>query len=177
MICSASSNSFSFERWLMSPVWIMKDGRTGIALILATASRGVASASGFAGLSKPTWLSLICRNVRALLARALAASALARPTERGRPPLSIQITPVPAQVMHSRKPRRLIPSSSVVGVWFVGSFIGSPPEGFCPSRPRPGDLPIYSRLMRAPPVTLEPPSGPDGPGQREPAAALHGLED
>src|SRR4051794_9049731 len=176
MIWSASSNSF-FERWLMSPVWIMKDGLAGIALIFATASRRVASASGFAGLSKPTWLSLICRNVRALLVRALAASALARPIERGRPPLSIQRTPVPAQVMHARKPRRLMPSSSGVGFWFVGSFIGSPPEGFRPSRPRPAQLPVYSRLMRAPPWwTLEPPSGPEGHGEREPAAAPCGLE-
>src|SRR5829696_7859343 len=83
-----------------------------MALILATASRRVESASGFAGLSKPTWLSLICRKVSWLAARALAASALARLTERGKPPLSIQRTPVPAQVMHSRKPRRSMPSSS-----------------------------------------------------------------
>jgi hypothetical protein len=36
------------------PVWIIKDGLAGMALILAIASRSVESASGLAGLSKPT---------------------------------------------------------------------------------------------------------------------------
>jgi hypothetical protein len=36
----------------------------GSALILAIASSRVPSAFGLAGLSKPTWLSLICRKVR-----------------------------------------------------------------------------------------------------------------
>ena len=48
----------------MSPVWIMKAGFAGQALMRSTASLSVASASGLAGLSKPTWLSLICRNVK-----------------------------------------------------------------------------------------------------------------
>ena len=47
----------------MSPVWIMNDGLAGIALILSMASSSVPIAFGLAGLSKPTWLSLICRNV------------------------------------------------------------------------------------------------------------------
>ena len=47
----------------MSPVWIMKDGFAGSALILPIASSSVPSALGLAGLSKPTWLSLICRKV------------------------------------------------------------------------------------------------------------------
>ena len=47
----------------MSPVWIMNDGFAGIALILLMASSSVPSAFGLAGLSKPTWLSLICRKV------------------------------------------------------------------------------------------------------------------
>ena len=42
MSWSASSNSSAFERWLMSPVWIMKAGCAGSALILAIASRSVA---------------------------------------------------------------------------------------------------------------------------------------
>ena len=63
---SASSNSFSFERWLMSPVWIMNAGFCGNALTLVMASSSVPSAFGLAGLSKPTWLSLICRNVKPL---------------------------------------------------------------------------------------------------------------
>ena len=49
----------------MSPVWIMKAGLAGTALILAMASRSVPSASGLAGLLKPIWLSLICRKVKA----------------------------------------------------------------------------------------------------------------
>ena len=48
----------------MSPVWIMKAGFFGSALTLAMASSSVPSAFGLAGLSKPTWLSLICRKVR-----------------------------------------------------------------------------------------------------------------
>ena len=63
MMRSALSNSAAFDRWVMSPVWIMNDGFTGIALILLIASSSVPSAFGLAGLSKPTWLSLICRKV------------------------------------------------------------------------------------------------------------------
>src|SRR6266478_6608595 len=65
----------------------MKDGFTGIALILLIASSRVPSALGLAGLSNPTWLSLICR--------------------KGTPPGMVHRTPVPAQVMHSRTLRRL----------------------------------------------------------------------
>ena len=50
----------------MSPVWIMKAGLAGSALTLPIASSSVPSAFGLAGLSKPTWLSLICRKVRPL---------------------------------------------------------------------------------------------------------------
>ena len=59
MMLSAVSNSWTFDRWVMSPVWIMNDGLTCIALTLLMASSSVALAFGFAGLSKPTWLSLI----------------------------------------------------------------------------------------------------------------------
>src|SRR6266481_3381280 len=45
---------------------MMKAGFTRRALILPTASSSVPSALGLAGLSKPTWLSLICRKVRPL---------------------------------------------------------------------------------------------------------------
>ena len=91
----------------MSPVWIMKDGFFGIALILLMASSSVPSAFGLAGLSKPTWLSLICRKV--MPAGSAACAEPTRPSERGTPPEMVQSTPVPAQVMHSSTWRRLTP--------------------------------------------------------------------
>ena len=94
----------------MSPVWIMKDGFTGIALILLIASSSVPSAFGLAGLSKPTWLSLICRKVSPAGSAASAEST--SPSERGTPPEMVQSTPVPAQVMHSSTLRRLTPRLS-----------------------------------------------------------------
>jgi hypothetical protein len=48
----------------MSPVWIMNAGFCVSALTLAMASSSVPSAFGLAGLSKPTWLSLICRKLK-----------------------------------------------------------------------------------------------------------------
>ncbi|MGY4594060.1 hypothetical protein ACVWXL_001806 [Bradyrhizobium sp. GM22.5] len=95
----------------MSPVWIMKDGLTGIALILLTASSSVPSALGLAGLSKPTWLSLIWRKVIPGAAAVAACAESMMPSERGTPPVMVQSTPVPAQVMHSNTLRRLKPSS------------------------------------------------------------------
>src|SRR6266478_375007 len=83
---------------------MMKDGLIGIAFTLATASRNVPSASGFAALSKPMWLSLICRNVNPV-DWAASASPI-NPTEWGTPPLTAQSTPVPAQTMHSSTSRR-----------------------------------------------------------------------
>src|ERR1700709_444732 len=77
----------------------MKDGLIGIVLILLMASSSVHSALGLAGLSKPTWLSLICRNVRPAGSAAWAEPT--SPSERGTPPEMVQSTPVPAQVMHS----------------------------------------------------------------------------
>ena len=93
----------------MSPVWIMKDGFAGIALILLTASSSVPSALGLAGLSKPTWLSLICMKVMPPASAACAEPT--SPSERGTPPVMVQSTPVPAQVMHSSTRRRLPRSS------------------------------------------------------------------
>src|SRR6201991_149813 len=105
MMRSASSNSDAFDRWLISPVWIMKDGLTGIALILPIASSSVPSAFGLAGLSKPTWLSRICRTLTP--AGSAASAEPTSPSERGTPPVTVQSTPVPAQVMHSSTRRRL----------------------------------------------------------------------
>ena len=107
MMRSASSNSFTFDKCVMSPVWIMNAGFTGSALTLLIASSSVPSAFGLAGLSKPTWLSLICRNVRG--AAPCASASPTMPSERGTPPATVHTTPVPAQVMHSRTLRRFIP--------------------------------------------------------------------
>src|SRR6267154_1295369 len=85
----------------------MNDGFTGIALIRLMASSSVPFAFGLAGLSKPTWLSLICRNVMA--AGSAACAEPTSPSERGTPPEMVQSTPVPAQVMHSSTRRRLTP--------------------------------------------------------------------
>src|SRR5580698_558803 len=109
MMRSASSNSDTFDRWLISPVWIMKAGFCGSALTLPMASSRVPSAFGLAGLSKPTWLSLICRKVRPLASCACASPMM--PSECGTPPEMVHSTPVPTQVMHSSTLRRLIPSS------------------------------------------------------------------
>src|SRR5438067_8154351 len=83
---------------------MMKDGLIGIAFTLATASRSVPSASGFAALSKPIWLSLICKNVNPV--DSAASESPINPTEWGTPPLTAQSTPVPAQTMHSSTSRR-----------------------------------------------------------------------
>jgi len=88
----------------------MKDGFFGIALILLMASSSVPSAFGLAGLSKPTWLSLIYRKLMPAGSAALAAlAASTSPSDRGTPPEIVQSTPVPAQVMHSSTLRRLTP--------------------------------------------------------------------
>src|SRR6476646_4493454 len=86
---------------------MMKEGLIGIAFTLATASRSVPSASGFAALSKPMWLSLICRNVNPVDSAATAAPI--NPTQYGTPPLTAQNTPVPAHTMHSSTSRRPTP--------------------------------------------------------------------
>jgi hypothetical protein len=80
-----------------SPVWIMKAGLAGRPFILPIASFEVPSASGLAGLLKPTWLSEICRKLKPATAFP-AASAASMPRSRedfGTPPLSVQTMPVP----------------------------------------------------------------------------------
>src|SRR5437868_3721941 len=83
----------------------MKAGFAGSLPTLAIASSRVPSALGLAGLSKPTWLSEICRKLKP------ASAALAVPSnaEVGTPPDIVQTIPVPAQIMHSRAWRRLMP--------------------------------------------------------------------
>jgi hypothetical protein len=91
----------------MSPVWIMKEGLAGSDLIFAIASSSVPITLGLAGLSKPTWLSLICRKLILLGSAASAVSMI--PSERGIPPEMVHSTPVPAQVMHSSTFLRFTP--------------------------------------------------------------------
>ena len=75
MTFSASSNCPGFERWVISPVWIMKAGLARSPFTLPIASFKVPRASGLAGLLKPTWLSEICRKLNPCAACALAAEA------------------------------------------------------------------------------------------------------
>src|SRR5262249_27378427 len=73
------------------------------------ACSSVPIALGLAGLSKPTWLSLICRKFNPAGSAAIASPMM--PTERGTPPAMVHSTPVPAHVMHSSTRRRLTPRS------------------------------------------------------------------
>src|SRR6478672_13009169 len=82
----------------------MKAGCVFSSLTLPIASRSVPSASGLAGLLKPIWLSLICAKVKA--EASVASASPSRPKDFGTPPDSVHKTPVPAQIMHSRAPRR-----------------------------------------------------------------------
>src|SRR5689334_20249445 len=82
----------------------MKAGFDFTAFTLAIASRKVPSASGLAGLLKPMWVSLICRKVKPDASAANASPS--SPTDFGTPPDNAHRTPVPAQIMHSRAPRR-----------------------------------------------------------------------
>ena len=52
----------------MSPVWSMNAGFAGNALTRSMASFSVSIACGLAALSKPMWLSEICRNVKPVAA-------------------------------------------------------------------------------------------------------------
>src|SRR6516164_1088762 len=82
----------------------MKAGWVFNSLTLPMASRSVPSASGLAGLLKPIWLSLICAKVKPEPSAANASPS--RPKDFGTPPDTVHKTPVPAQIMHSRAPRR-----------------------------------------------------------------------
>src|SRR5690349_4147558 len=82
----------------------MKAGCVLSSLTLPMASRSEPSASGLAGLLKPIWLSLICAKVKAEPSAASTSSS--RPKDFGTPPDTVHKTPVPAQIMHSRAPRR-----------------------------------------------------------------------
>jgi len=92
----------------MSPVCSMNSGATGKALILVTAACSVETTSGFAGLLKPMWLSLIWTKLNSPAACWCEASL--RLYDLSTPPWSTHRAPVPAQAMHFRNPRRSIPS-------------------------------------------------------------------
>jgi hypothetical protein len=69
------------------------------------------------------WLSLICTK---LSSPAPGAAAIALPpssAERGMPPLTVQSTPVPAQSMHFRNPRRCSPASSSIASFGRMAFL------------------------------------------------------
>src|SRR5262245_33058157 len=83
----------------------MKEGFAGSDLTFAMASSSVPITLGLAGLSKPMWLSLICRKVSLPGWAASAPSMI--PSESGTPPEIVHSTPVPAQVMHSNTFRQL----------------------------------------------------------------------
>src|SRR3974390_3950240 len=83
----------------------MNEGFAGSDLTFARASSSVPITLGVACLSKPTWLSLICRKLSLLGSAASAPSMI--PSERGTPPETVHKTPVPAHVMHSNTLRRL----------------------------------------------------------------------
>jgi hypothetical protein len=121
----------------MSPVWIMKAGLTRRLFTLPIASFKVPRASGLAGLLKPTWLSEICRKLKPVAAFS-AACAVSMPRsceDFGTPPLSVQITPVPAQIIHSSAPRRSIPVPCLLSDMF------SSPSTAALRRCYRGDLP------------------------------------
>src|SRR6516165_11712705 len=105
----------------------------------SSASWNVAVTLGFAGLSKPRWLSLIWTNVKSLV----AASALSIKRERGTPPDTVQTMAVPAQVIHFRKPRR-----ATFGSLFIDALplVQGPPAG-------PGSW-LYRRGRRVIPTAV-----------------------
>src|ERR1700722_14110667 len=127
---------------------MIKDGLTGIAFTMAMASRSVPSASGFAALSKPIWLSLICRKVKPLGSAARASPII--PTEWGRPPLTVQSTPVPAQTMHSSTSRRPNPCPRSPELFLAMSHSPCGPNGtkwrrIAPLNRRLSQLELYSK--------------------------------
>ena len=89
---------------------MMNSGCSGMLLILSTAAWSVETTSVFAGLLNPMWLSLIWTKRRpdsAFLLFLLPPKIW----EVGMPSAAmVQRSPVPAQAMHLRNPRRSRPS-------------------------------------------------------------------
>src|SRR5690242_14145637 len=92
----------------MSPVWMINDGAGSRALIRAMACSKVPSASLLASPLKPMCVSLICTKLKPRAGSAAEAGLKAR--DERTPPVTVQTSPVPAQAMHCRNPRRSTPS-------------------------------------------------------------------
>ena len=85
----------------------MKSGCCGKALILSIVACSVPVTSVFAGLLKPMWLSLIWTKWSSPFAGIIFWP---KACDDRMPLPTVQMTPVPAQAIHSRKPRRSTPS-------------------------------------------------------------------
>ena len=110
-ISATVSNSLGVARWVRSPVWIRKSGRSGSALILATASWSVAvTVCLYGSLPNPMWLSLIWTNEKLPAAAPARRATWPNARDEKTPPPAVQTSPVPAQAMHLRNPRRSTPS-------------------------------------------------------------------
>src|SRR5271168_2775889 len=129
------------ERWVMSPVWIMKAGLFGRAPTLAIASSSVPNGFGLAGCLNPMWLSDIWRKLNPFAAWALAAEIPSSEEDRGIPPAIVHGTPVPAQIMHSSAPRRSMPSLSSCAICLSFGRFG-------PTGKRLAGAGVYSRAIR-----------------------------
>jgi hypothetical protein len=99
------SKAPGFWAWVMSPVWMRNAGFGSSALIRPMAASKVPSASGFAAPLKPMWVSLICTKLK-LSPDCASAGPGPNARERGTPPTTDQMRPVPVHAMHCRKPRR-----------------------------------------------------------------------
>ena len=105
------SNCSGSVRCVRSPVWSRNSGGFGNALMRMIASRVVPTTSVFAGLLKPMWLSLIWTKFSSAVAIAFRLFASwPNAVEVNSPPLIDQMTPVPAQAIHLRNPRRSMSS-------------------------------------------------------------------
>src|SRR5260221_9077010 len=85
------------------------------------------------------WLSLICRKVKALAPASAAWASPRRPKDFGTPPERLQRTPVPAQIMHSSAPRRLMLRCSSVSCSLISRLqLGRPARGVSLKETRAG---------------------------------------
>ena len=99
----------------------MNSGRSDRLLILSTVACSVETTSVFAGLLNPMWLSLICTKCRPDSAFLLSLLP-PKMWEVGIPSaVTVHSSPVPAQAMHFKNPRRLRPSL----LWGSSRILGS----------------------------------------------------
>src|SRR6266700_7374980 len=113
-ICLTVSNCSGVDVCVRSPVCMTNAGREGRALICWMDRSNVPVTSWLAAPLKPMWLSLIWTKYRSfVLGPAACWPPPPIPHPLSRPPVTVQATPVPAQAMHLRKPRRSISGSMV----------------------------------------------------------------